>query len=651
MENKGRWGRFAFEIDKLIYFWIFGIFYFFLFRVAFILIYRNEVGPHADTEDFVKTFMMGIKFDSTVMGYFMLISLAFLFLLVFFDKFKLISGIRSFFQYLFVVWNAFVLVIGLNYYKEYKSQFDNFVFLGLYDDRGAVFQTIVEYHNFYLNLAIIILLMIGGILFFRLSRKWTLFSNKLANINSKYGRALIVVLVLVLFVGALRGSFSNRPAKRRWAAVAKDDFLNKTVLNPYSALRYAYADFRELNGNGTENPYLKEDLSRVFEADSVSQIIVKEASGNLIEKPKQIFLVLMESYDCWSLMDKYKAFKVSENLRRIAQNGTQFTNMLPANVSTFDAYSTLVAGVPYCGVNTSLLGTSREPYLSSIFNQFERLGYKTNLFYGGFISWQNIGEFSKFQGCDKVYSAVDMGGEASAGAWAVEDETLFDFILSKLDNDEYTLNIVLTSSRHSPYDVDVHSKGFPYEKTDDLPQEVRPYFDGAMSMVELGHVWYGDYAIGKFMDKAEEKYKDALFAFTGDHFGRKFINHTPDLYERSLVPFILYGKDVPYSKDDTPASHMDVLPTLIEMVAPEGFKYYSFGKSVFSPHKEYAFGFTKAIDRDSLLYFPKDALIDEINLLNFKEKKCEVNKYKSSYDSIMGLSWHYIMNGNLLKKE
>lgn len=651
MKNRERWSRFTFELDKLMCFWIFGILYFFLFRLSFIFIYHNELGPHADFDDYLKTLAMGAKFDSTVMGYFMLIPVIFLFIFGFFGKYKLISGVRSFFSYLFVVLTAFVVVVTLNYYLEYKSQFNNFLFLGLYDDRSAVLETIVEYYNIYLNSFVIVLLITAGIFFFKLICKRTFFSKKLDGIKSKYARALIVVLASFLFVGALRGTLTNRPAKRRWAAVAKDDFLNKTVLNPYSALKYAYNDFRELNGSGSVNPYLKEDLSVVFGADSVSRIIVKEAKGNIIEKPKQIFLVLMESYDSWSLLDKYQDFGVSENLKRIARNGTQFTNMLPANVSTFDAYSTLVAGVPYCGVNTSLLGTSREPYLTSIFNQFKKLGYKTNLFYGGFISWQNIGEFSKFQGCEKVYSAVDMGGEANAGAWAVEDEMLFDFILSNLDDEEYTLNIVLTSSRHSPYDVDVYSKGFPYKEAGELPKTVRHCFDGAMSMIELGHVWYGDYAIGQFMDKAEDQYKDALFVFTGDHFGRKFINHNPDLYERSIVPFILYGKQIPCGKNDTPAGHMDVLPTLIEMVAPEGFKYYSFGESVFSSDKKQAFGLNKAIDKDSLFYFPKDGLIEKINLSDFRESKGEVNKYRAAYDSVMGLSWHYIMNGNLLKKD
>ena len=66
-----------------------------------------------------------------------------------------------------------------------------------------------------------------------------------------------------------------------------------------------------------------------------------------------------------------------------------------------------------------------------------------------------------------------------------------------------------------------------------------------------------------------------VFTFTGDHFGRKFINHKPNLYEKSSVPFIMYGKNIPKEISEVPGSHIDIMPTLIEMVAPKDFKYFT----------------------------------------------------------------------------
>jgi len=278
------------------------------------------------------------------------------------------------------------------------------------------------------------------------------------------------------------------------------------------------------------------------------------------------------------------------------------------------------------------------------------------MYYGGFLSWENIGEFTRHLGCDKIYSGVDMGGKSDSGQWGVEDEKLFNLVLEKTNPEEYSLNVIMTSSYHAPYVVNVEEKGFPYKSPDDFPAEVKSYFQNGMNMKELGHLWYGDYAIGEFVKGAEQKFdKTSLFAFTGDHYGRRFVNKKPNLVERSCVPFILYGEGIEKGiVSNTPGSHSDIIPTLIETVAPEGFTYYSFGQSMFTPDKQIGIGFEKVITGDSLFYFPKDAKVDVIDLSNLKELQLEENPYSSKYNDFMALAWHYIRFGDKLaidKKE
>jgi len=77
-----------------------------------------------------------------------------------------------------------------------------------------------------------------------------------------------------------------------------------------------------------------------------------------------------------------------------------------------------------------------------------------------------------------------------------------------------------------------------------VPPDIAPLFDNTTSLKMLGHLWYSDKCLGDFVKNAEGKFPRPLFAFTGDHYGRKFINAKPDFFERSGVPFILYGRDV-----------------------------------------------------------------------------------------------------------
>ena len=104
-----------------------------------------------------------------------------------------------------------------------------------------------------------------------------------------------------------------------------------------------------------------------------------------------------------------------------------------------------------------------------------------------------------------------------------------------------------------------------------------------MTLKMLGHLWYADRSIGEFVRQAERTFELPLFAFTGDHYGRKFINTHPGSFERSAVPFILYGKDVLGNVErpkEAAGSHIDIAPTLIEMTAPRGFSYYALGSNI-----------------------------------------------------------------------
>ncbi|MDI1257387.1 MAG: sulfatase-like hydrolase/transferase [Flavobacterium sp.] len=654
MKQASKWTNFIKELGNLCFFWFFGIVFFFIHRLVFVLLYKNQLGPNADTVDFLQAFFMGFRFDATAICYFLILPFLTLLLLSPFGKFNIIRKTRIVCQYIFIVFSTLICVVTYNYFREYNDQFNNFLFLGLYDDQKAVANTIIEYFHPVLNTFVILSTIFIAIFILRKFEKKERIYKFLQRFQTKPLRILLVVLTVFCFVSSIRGSFTKVPAIKKWSAVAKDNFLNKTILNPYRALLSAKHEFDELNYIDGKNPFIeksKGDITNLYPGQKlVSAIIEKEAKGDTIPKPKQIFLVVMESYDSWPLMDKYAPFGFSKNLKAIGDKGMRYDNFLPSGHATLFSFGAIITGVPYTGVNISYLGSLHEAYKSSIFKQFKKLGYETNFFYGGFLSWEHVGEFVPYQGADHIFSGADMGGKSDSGEWGVEDEKLFDLVLQKVDPNKYTLNIILTSSYHPPYAIDIYKKGFPYKSLADFPKEVQKYYKNGMNMQELGHLWYGDKAIGDFMTKAEKKFDTGIFGFTGDHYGRRFITPSPDLYERSSVPFILYGKNIPVTRSKTPGSHIDIIPTLIEMIAPKGFKYYSFGSDLRDPNKRNGIGLTKAIDRNILEHFAKDEQPEIIDLHTFKEEKEKTTKYKAEHDKLMALAWHYTMRGDTLVK-
>ena len=650
MSAELKWKGFLKELSNLIFFWFFGALFFALFRIVFILFFHKKISHSIDLGEYFNVFLMGFRFDCTAIAYFLLLPLVSLLIFSPFGKFKIIAIVRRIHQVLFVILSTLICVVTINYFKEYGDQFNHFLFLALYDDQKAVLNTIlVDFHPIINSLIIIVTIILGIYIFKYFENKENIY-RFLSKINFPKSKYTIIILFIILFVFGIRGSISSIPVLREYSGISTDNFLNKTIINPFRSLKYAIKDFNRLNKLGDKNPYMDDrQFKAAFPQDKVTDVLRKTAQGPAMEKPKQIFIVVMESYDSWPLMDKYLPFHFADNLSAIAKNGTHFNHFLASGNTTIDSFGAIMTNVPNCGINLSHIGLTNAPFETSIFTQFKKLGYETNFYYGGYLSWENIGDLSKYYGVDRIYSGVDGGGKTDTGGWGIEDEKLFNLVMQHTDKNKYSLNIILTTSYHAPYTVDLEAKGFPYKSADDFPPAMKKYYDGAMNMKELGHLWYGDKAIGDFVKKAEKEFTNSIFNFTGDHFGRKFINSKPNLYEKSSVAYIMYGKSIPKSLNATPGSHIDIMPTLIEMIAPKGFEYYSFGESMYAKGKNEGIAFDKMIEGNDLYYFPKGSNIEKIDLTTFKETNFKRSNLELKHNKLMALAWYYTMKGNDLK--
>jgi phosphoglycerol transferase MdoB-like AlkP superfamily enzyme len=188
-----------------------------------------------------------------------------------------------------------------------------------------------------------------------------------------------------------------------------------------------------------------------------------------------------------------------------------------------------------------------------------------------------VGDFCRDQGFDEIYGAGHMQPGGIGTDWRVQDETLFSFIAKTVSDDKPSFNLILSTSDHPPYGLDVYGMGFPLRE---IPAGLKDRYNGKVSLKTFGHLWYADRSLGDFVAKLEPKLTAPLFAITGDHWSRKFINEKPTLLERTAVPCVLYGKEVLAGVAPPRAlagAHIDIVPTLVELAAPAGFKYHSFG--------------------------------------------------------------------------
>ncbi len=666
-----KWRCFIREYLSQVQVFIFGIVYLALFRIVLIAGFSSKLAPGTSFGDIGMAMAHGFRFDSSIAALFMLVPFLANGLLCSLNLTAWSVYLRKGFTGLMLLSMSYIFVVTIPYFKEFDNQFDFFLFEILYDDRTAVMRTLIEGYNLFFQLLVFAVLSV--LCFFLMGRWLRLSFTPLLGLltRSKHGlaRLLIVILMVLLTFTAARGSLRARPAMRKWADITADTFLNKTVMNPFRHLIYAYKDFKSINSKTKGQQKLLGKMSAKTAAEEyfslnlpedqahdLSNYLLKTVSGSPNKRPDHIFIIVMESYDSWPLLPEYGALNISDSLKALGQEGIFFNHFLPSGPNTMASLSTILTGIPHTGVNISRIGAKRAPFVTATPEIFKRLGYKTRFFYGGFLSWQNIGNLFQAQGIDEIYAGPSMDPVNADGVWGIDDEQLFKFVETHTGSKEKTFNIILTTSYHPPFSLDVKSKGFELEK---IPPDVEPSFDGSMTVNQLGHIWYGDREAGKFVNALEKAHPSSLFALTGDHYGRRFLNTRPSTYEYTSVPFILYGKALVPAQEfnnPTPGSHLDIIPTLVELIAPDGFQYHSFGRSLLKEKDKtqnstppFGLGYQTLVTEYFISNLKFDRHPAPLPDASFEYNETIFKILVKKHDQLVGLGWWLIFRGKNLE--
>lgn len=657
------WSRFFKQFQKDLKFWGFCVVFLQLYRLLFIFWFRQHIGEAGKWTDVAAAALNGLRYDSMVASYSMMVPFLASLSCGFFDTEAVADRLRLGFGIFFVAFSTALCRASLGYYEEFGDVFNHWV-LGLYyDDARAVFGTIEKQHNLFLNfIAAGAVVAAGVIVLLRTLRRPFVSGEAFGKYLSTPARkAAASVLIVVFLIVGLRGSLGTRPTQRKDAGVTVDPFLNKSVLNPHVALKYALKEHRRISGSAGLGVYLPDgDIIKAAKYafatnethDELDSYMRKRARGPRNRAARHVFIIVMESYDAWPLLEGYESLILATRLKRLAEQGLHVTSFLPSSDGTMSSLSSIITGLPDAGVVTNYRRSAKKPYRSSLPVAFKRLGYRTRLFYSGYLEWQRIGDFCRAQGFEEVYGSAHVGSWSSANEWGVDDEYVFDFVAGKVEDGQPSLNIILTTTNHPPYDVDVWGKGYP---VGEIPEHMKPLFNTSVDLEMLGHLWYSDRCLGEFVEAMEEKLTSPVFAITGDHFSRRHMNSTPPFFEKSAVPLVLYGREVLEGvslPDGAAGSHIDIGPTLIGLAAPRGFEYYSVGNDLLAPRrKSYGVARGKVIGTDFILDVRDNLKLHPVPGRSLPEKPPDVKELKRLHDALHAVAWWYVMKGPVIRSE
>ena len=586
-----------------------------LCRLIFCLVLHEYWGPNTGWEDLLQTLWLGSRLSIQTAGILALFTAVPAGLINILSRLwsrrveSLLSGIV-------LTITSILFVASFPYYGQFHSRFHQLLFNAGNDDMYALFISLVQEFNLPLRLAGALLLAFclwQGLKYFLAwgeAKPRTAYSLYIKASRGKSIATWAAMALLLYVLGRLivfGGSWGWETALE-WenVGVTKDSFMNEAILDDYQAIYRGYRmNNRMLACNGLNftaeqiQQLAGELAGRSADSNNLDDYLRREAQGAQVAKPKQIFLIVSESYANWPLLDKYSQLHIADGMKEIiAGEDADYCNaMLPNGASTISALTGVTTGLADANLYLTTMPESfKQPYITAIAPQMEKLGYITNFWYAGPATWERIGAFTEAQGFQRFYGRGDMPEEAEGSVWGCDDEYLYAQVLQKVSPDTSSFNVILNVSNHSPYTVDVAAKGFDADK---LRQALPPEAAKDDCLVnELGHYWYADRELAGFVKNLKEKYPDCLVLIVGDHADRYNIDKQPSMYERYVVPFVVTGAGVHKGilLPDSAGSQIDIGPTIIEMVASKGFVYYAIGSSLTRSNRQgvnYGFWITR----------------------------------------------------------
>ena len=578
-----------------------------IFRVVFLWIFQSQLAT-VPIEEILKSLWFGFRLSLKTVGTICLFGFILGTLVqTFVPKWPSLR-LKQIIYSIATILLTFLFLGRIPFYKIFNSSYNMMLINGKHDDIGAIVNTAINEYNafFYIICAIVISVILTGFLLKVLS-----ISTKKYSINNVIstkwypktklaqwitGICLVIVFSLIFVVFRFGGAL-NYTNSINWESAARlnSNLLNETILDDAQALYRVKSIAKrtsELEDIHLTPAELHEKIQSI--GGNPSSTRFDEAftktitTERLQQQPQSINIILGESYGLWPFLAEFNesgAYLVEQGRKYAASPQAMGTQMaLAQGTGTMPAIIGLLTGMPDTGMYPNYsVGMLQEPYGLGIGPVMKKLGYKTVFWYGGFSTWQNVKNFALEQGFDEFHDASEMPSNET-NAWGVADGDMFKAISTYMDKHrgEKIINVIMTTSNHPPYSVNVAKEGYDADKVrKNLPDSIA---NTDKQINEMGHIWYADHVMGEFISKEEQSDPTSLFVITGDHSERFTFAREQSANVFSTIPIIFYGQGIKkeWLSPNAFGMSIQIIPTLAELVGRTGQTYEAMVPSLFN---------------------------------------------------------------------
>lgn len=338
----------------------------------------------------------------------------------------------------------------------------------------------------------------------------------------------------------------------------------------------------------------------------LQKLLERRVQSDNKTKISHIFLIYAESLSEWHFDERFAPLGLVSGMRGLLEKGGVKADVFLQNAgSTAKSLDVLLSGLIQTEIPPSTMIGRLKPFVTSSAAIFRGLGYAPNFYYGGSGTWQGLDKYTIAQGFERIFYNTHIVEHAKSksrqapqndppfeGVWGAYDHFLFDFVRENTLKTaaKKTFNVILTTSYHPPYDVNLEDFAVPLGEIEDfLAKNTATLKEKTPRMPRvLGHIYYADKQITRFIETTAAALPNSLFIITGDHYDREIPLRSPPLRLLNSIPLIIYSPVLKPRKLAKVGSHIDIAPTIVELVAPKNHAYHSFGRPLFTNDRELA---------------------------------------------------------------
>ncbi len=635
------------------------LFLFFAARLFF-LVLNYSFFSQLSTFDLVYAFIIGMRFDLSVILYFNMLIVIMHIIPI--GQIKNSKGYQVFIKYYFLIVNSLLLLINLGdarYFDFTKKRSTAYILDFLADSNDIpllIPSFLVDY--WYVSFTWLILTILTWFIYNRIrlknNKNKTNQQHKIVSII--YQGIAFVILFGITAIGA-RGGLQNRPLSVIDAPKYSSAKSAPLVLNtPFAIMTtYGHKSFEaKVYGTIEECHEIYPTLHQYNYPDSAFRKV-------------NVVILLLESFskEYSGYLNNYKGY--TPFLDSLMQQSLVLTNAFASGPRSIDAVPSIIAGIPPLMDDHLILSVYNTNEINSLARFLKDKGYYSAFFHGGNNGSMNFDAFAKMAGFDAYYGRTEYNNDLDYDDyWGIYDEPFLQYVANELNTFEepfFAFEFMLSS--HNPYRVpEKHKEKFP-ENNVKIHRVVQ----------------YSDYALKQFFKtvSAMPWFDNTLFVILADHTGHSITvrenNQKDEEYRladyelkyykntagRYSIPILFYfpGSDL-IGKNELTTQQCDMLPSILDYLKFNK-PFVAFGHSVFNDSLprvavEFVNGFYQITKGDYSLLFDGDQSVSLFNnrsdpeqLINLIHSETQVAEELETLIKAIVQQYHYRLLNNKLR--